>query len=123
MSKKSVNLEKKSVRVRHMNGGSSKINRPTSKAFGRVLKKPSNKINKALTEVQVKTPPRLDEINHDMVKIGLISAGMVSAFLVESLRSPGPFGVSSPVLLKALTNEYGNSHFEKPYILTEKADH
>ena len=58
-----------------------------------------------------------------MVKIGLISAGMVSAFLVELLCSPGPFGVSSLVLLKALTNEYGDSHFEKPYISTEKADH
>ena len=50
---KSVNLEMKIVGVRHMNGGSSKINRPTSN--------PSNPVNKTLTEVQVKAPPRLDE--------------------------------------------------------------
>ena len=81
----SVNLEIESVGVRHMNGGSSKINRPTSN--------PSNPVNKTLTEVQVKTPLRLDETrstsdsesNYDIIKVGLISAGLVSAFLIHRL--------------------------------------
>ena len=68
-----------------MNGGSSKINRPTSY--------PSNPVSKTLTEVQVKTPPRLDETrstsdsesNYDIIKVGLISAGLVSAFLIHRL--------------------------------------
>ena len=82
---KSVNLEMKIVGVRHMNGGSSKINRPTSN--------PSNPVNKTITEVQVKAPPRLDETrstsdsesNYDIIKVGLISAGLVSAFLIHRL--------------------------------------
>ena len=40
---KSVNLEMKSVEVKQMDGGSSKINRPTSN--------PSDKINATSTEV------------------------------------------------------------------------
>ena len=39
---KSVNLEMKIVGVRHMNGGSSKINRPTSN--------PSNPVNRSSGE-------------------------------------------------------------------------
>ena len=57
-----------------MNGRSSKINRQTFH--------PSNKIDIASTEVQVRTPPRLDETN-DIVKVGLISALLVSAFLTH----------------------------------------
>ena len=82
---KSVNLEMKSVGVRHVNGGSSKINRPTSHF--------SNKINKTSTKVQVKTPLRLDETrstsdsetNHDIIKRGLISARLVSVFFIQRL--------------------------------------
>ena len=65
------------------NGSLSKINRLASH--------PSNSISKTSTEVQVKSTSRLDgkwstsdrETNHDMVKVGLISAGMVSAFLIH----------------------------------------
>ena len=57
-----------------MNGRSSKINRQTFH--------PSNKIDITSTEVQVRTPPRLDETN-DIVKVGLISALLVSAFLTH----------------------------------------
>ena len=83
---KSVNLGMNSVGVRHMNGGSLKIKRPTSQALGLVSNRlPSNKINKTSIKVKVETPPRLDKINHDMVKVGLISAGLVSAFLLHRL--------------------------------------
>ena len=92
--KKSMNLEMKPVGVRHTNGGSSKIKRLTSQPSARPrIHHPSNKINKTATEVQAKTPPRLDErlslsdseTNHDIVKVGLISAGLVSAFMVHRL--------------------------------------
>ena len=84
--RKSVNLGMNSVGVRHMNGGSLKIKRPTSQALGLVSNRlPSNKINKTSIKVKVETPPRLDKINHDMVKVGLISAGLVSAFLLHRL--------------------------------------
>ena len=64
----------KSVGVRHMNGRSSKINRQTFHH--------SNKIDITSTEVQVRTPPRLDETD-DIVKVGLISALLISAFLTH----------------------------------------
>lgn len=89
--KKSMNLEMKPVGVRHTNGGSSKIKRLTSQPSARPrIHHPSNK---TATEVQAKTPPRLDErpslsdseTNHDIVKVGLISAGLVSAFMVHRL--------------------------------------
>ena len=97
---KSVNLEIESFGVKQMDGGSSKINRPTSN--------PLDKINATSTEVQVKTKPsNVDEVlrslssssqgpffglsssgsetNHDMTKEGLISAALVLAFLTHSL--------------------------------------
>ena len=92
--KKSTNLEMKPVGVRHTNGGSSKIKRPTSQpSAGPRIHHPSNKINKTANEVQAKTTPRLEErlslsdseTNHDIVKVGLISAGLVSAFMVHRL--------------------------------------
>ena len=46
---------------------------------------PLNKVNTTSTEVQVKTPRRLDKTNHDMLKVGLISARLVSALLVPHL--------------------------------------
>ena len=84
---KSVNLEIKSVGVRHINGDSSEIKRPTSQA--QRADHPSNKIKNTSTEVQVKRLERLSstdsKTNHDMVKVRLISAGLVSAFLVHRL--------------------------------------
>ena len=76
---KSVNLEIKSVRVRHMHGSSSKINRPRSEGSRpeRAPLKPLAKsrsgtfqtINKTLTRVQVKIKSsKKYETNHDMVK-------------------------------------------------------
>ena len=83
---KSVNLGMNSVGVRHMNGDSLKIKRPTSQALGLVSNRlPSNKINKTSIKVKVETPPRFDKTNHDMVKVGSISAGLVSAFLLHRL--------------------------------------
>ena len=77
---KTVNLEMRSVGVKHVDGGSSKITRSTSQ--------PSNPINKTSTEVQVKkSPPTNDvgETNNDIIKVGLISARLVSAFLIHRL--------------------------------------
>ena len=93
---KTVNLEMRSVGVKHVDGGSSKITRPTSQ--------PSNPINKTSTEVQVKkSPPTNDvgETNNDIIKVGLISARLVSAFLID----------------------HNNSYHQNPCIFTEKADH
>ena len=46
------------------------------------------------------------ELSDDMVEVRLISTGLVSAFLIESLN-----------------HEYGDSRYWRPYILTEKVDH
>ena len=74
---KSVNLEMGSVEVKQIDRGSSKIKRPTSHL--------SNPIDKTSTEVQVKTPQPIGETNHDSIKVELISAGMVYAFLIHRL--------------------------------------
>lgn len=63
---KSVSLEVKSVGVRHVNEGSSKIHR--------LISYPSKPISKTSTEVQVKTPPRLNETNHGIIKVGLFGS-------------------------------------------------
>ena len=63
---KSVSLEVKSVGVRHVNEGSSKIHR--------LISYPSKPISKTSTEVQVRTPPRLDETNHGIIKVGLFGS-------------------------------------------------
>ena len=60
---KSVNLEMKSVGVRHTNGGSSKINRRTSNLL--------NKFNATSTEVQMKTKSSTDETSHNVVSVAL----------------------------------------------------
>ena len=72
-----MNLEMGSVEVKQIDGGSSKIKRPTSHL--------SNPIDKTSTEVQVKTPQPIGETNHDIIKVELISAGMVYAFLIHRL--------------------------------------
>ena len=49
-----------------MNEGSSKIHR--------LISYPSKPISKTSTEVQVKTPPRLNETNHGIIKVGLFGS-------------------------------------------------
>ena len=80
---KSVSLEVKSVGVRHVNEGSSKIHR--------LISYPSKPISKTSTEVQVKTPPRLDETNHGIIKVGLFGSDgfNLCSFLPLSLLYTG----------------------------------
>ena len=72
-----MNLEMGSVEVKQIDGGSSKIKRPTSHL--------SNPIDKTSTAVQVKTPQPIGKPNQDINKVELISAGMVYAFLIHRL--------------------------------------
>ena len=83
----SVNLETKKVGVRLMDGGPSKIDRPTSH--------PSNPIHKAETSnpntihkdkktfqpPQTKLPTKSEE-NHEILKVGVFIGAAVSAFVV-----------------------------------------
>ena len=74
---KSVNLEMKISRGKATEWGLIK-NQQTDLS-------PSNKINVTSTKDPVRTPPKLYETNHDIIKVGLISGGLVSSFLIHRL--------------------------------------
>ncbi|CAH3040257.1 unnamed protein product, partial [Pocillopora meandrina] len=78
---KSANLEMKSVGVRHKNGGSSKI-KPSAHPRGG---HPSIKVKTKSSTGEKRSSSSDSETKHDMVKVGLILAGLVSAFLVHRL--------------------------------------
>ena len=78
----SVNLETKKVGVRLMDGGKSKIDRPTSH--------PSNPIHKAEAPNPIHSNPdqkqspqkNKSEENHEILKVGVFMGAAISAFIV-----------------------------------------
>ena len=91
----SVNLETKNVGVRLMDGGPSKINRPTSHPSNPIHKaETSNPIHKAETSnpihkdqknfqpPQAKLQKTKSEGNHEILKVGVFIGAAFSAFVV-----------------------------------------
>ena len=99
----SVNLETKKVVVRLMDGGPSKIDRPTSHPSNPIHKAEtsnpihSNPIHKAETSnpihkdqktfqpPQVKLQKTKSEENHEILKVGVFIGAAISAFVVYKL--------------------------------------
>ena len=93
----SVNLETKKVGARLMDGGKSKINRPTSHPSNPIHKaKTSNPIHKAnpihsnpihedqktFQPPQAKLQKNKSEENHEILKVGVFMGAAISAFAV-----------------------------------------
>lgn len=90
----SVNLGTKNVGVKLMNGGSSKINRPTSHPPNPIhsqVKQQTSKTDSptsyhAEVQSQVKQQtPKDSDSNHEILKAGLIIGGLISAFMVYQM--------------------------------------
>ena len=81
---KSVNLDMKSVGVKRTNGGSSKIKRPTSQKTSTEVQSEATKTSVSESE-SARESASASDTNHDKIKVGLISVGLVSAFLIYRL--------------------------------------
>ena len=72
-----INLETKKVGVRLMNGGPSKINRPTSHPSN-----PIHKVQKTFQPPQAKLQKTQNEGIHEILKAGVFIGAVISAFAV-----------------------------------------
>ena len=89
----SVNLETKKVGVRLMDGGPSKIDRPTSHPSNPIHKvetsnpnpNPIHKDQKTFQPPQVKVQKTKSEENHEILKVGVFMGAAISAFAVYKL--------------------------------------
>ena len=91
----SVNLETKKVGVRLMDGGPSKIDRPTSHPSNPIHKaetsnpihsNPIHKDKKTFQPPQVKLQKTIkSEGNHEILKVGVFIGAAISAFAVYKL--------------------------------------
>ena len=90
----SVNLETKKVGVRLMDGGKSKIDRPTShpsnpshkaEAPNPIHSNPIHVDQKTFQPPQTKLQKNKSEENHDILKVGIFMGAAVSAFAVYKL--------------------------------------
>ena len=78
----SVNLETKKVGVRLMDGGPSKIDRPTSHPSNPIHPNPIHKDQKTFQPPQAKLQKNKSEGNHEILKAGVFIGAAISAFIV-----------------------------------------
>ena len=85
----SVNLETKKVGVRLMDGGPSKIDRPTSHPSNPIHKaetsNPIHKHQKTFQPPQAKLQKTKSEGNHEILKAGVFIGAAISAFAVSRM--------------------------------------
>ena len=90
----SVNLETKKVGVRLMDGGPSKIDRPTSHPSNPIHKaetsnpihpNPIHEDQKTFQPPQTKLQKNKSEENHEILKVGVFLGAAISAFAVYKL--------------------------------------
>ena len=88
----SVNMDMKRVGVRLMDGGGSRIRRPTSHPSNRPQqgsgdsKRPEASEMKSSKDSKMKSSKDRDSDNHEMLKTGVFMVAAVSAFLIYRMR-------------------------------------
>ena len=78
----SVNLDTKKVGVRLMDGGPSKIDRPTSHPSNPIHPNPIHKDQKTFQPPQAKLQKTKSEENHEILKVGVFIGAAISSFIV-----------------------------------------
>ena len=78
----SVNLETKKVGARLMDGGPTKIDRPTSHPSNPIHPNPIHKNQKTFQPPQTKLQKTKSEGNHEILKAGVFIGAAISAFAV-----------------------------------------